>query len=524
MGYTITIGSRYGTTLKTIYDGSSTYPADKIKLVTGSNKPSVLSFRLAPSHPNYSYAKEFLTNTSNYSVVRMTHDTSPKSQSLLFVGEITKAEYDVNGLVSVTCKDYLNALDDMPLRLDEWGYDGEPKNLLNLMPSIMTKYNALRRGYVPSISGCTVVESYSQSGVQQTGRVIPDGSGTNVDRLLPTLTHRYDLDNTRTMLDLLKSLAESMGAVVTLVYNDSDNSCEIVFHVATSNPVAHAYRYGESLTGIDLWYDSSSYKNAAFVTGGTYRRTSYFGNNIDLKLVADSVIGADTITVRPYYGYQGGDVVPSGSLVCIDYTWYETVGEVTLPDYQNTVELSLKPYVQTVTEAGEDVDVWTSESASYQKAWDEATKPGSPSVSGYSTNSDRYVLKSSEVNKYGVRAFEFTDSNAVNSIYLANEAAREIGRRISLSRGIQASIAAIEVTHDYSEYDTRSHTMIGDVVHITHSALGIDEDLRVDGMSISVDNPTQNSYTFGLAKASSTQKLSDVNKSIGQSIYRNRRV
>lgn len=540
MGYTVTLANADNTASVVLYDGSDEYPASGIKLVTGSNTPSTLTFKLAPSHPSYSRMTAFLSVDISgvpYSVVRMTYDYGTKNQSLLFVGEIVQTDYDVNGFVTVTCKDYLDQLDEMPFRLDDCGYEGDASNLATLMPLVMSYYNEHcgRTGNLPRMSGCTVVESYNSSGTQLTGRVTPSGTVTNASRLFPTVYHQYEADKVRTMLDFLKSVAESIGATVMLVCDSPNETYEIVFYAATSNTRAHVYSYGESIVSMSMWYDTRTYKNAAHVTGGTYKAYPNYSvriddsNYVELTLAASAVVGKSTIRAKKS---SGSVTIPSGSMLCIknatsgsyinNALWYETTDTVTVGT--SGTDIPITPYVQLAV-------TYSSSSTNYVRVWtndrwgwivEETATPGDPTGTEYNDDG-RYVYNVTERTRYGLRAFEFTDSNAIYGPLLSDRAVAEIARHLSMSRNIEASILAIETTHSHGTYDRNAHTMVGDVVHLTHSSIGVDEDLRVDGMTVNVDDPSQNRYTFGLAKTSSTRKLYDVDKSIGRRIYESRR-
>lgn len=530
MGYTIVLRRRSDTTQRVIYDGTESYPTDKIKLTTGGNERGKLTFRMAKTHPYYGIINEFLSARSDsyFGTVCVYHDFDGKSQSKLFVGEIVETDYDVDGIVTVTCMDYLHMLDNIPFRLDECGYDGASMTLASLMPLVMTKYNNIKMGHLPSMSGCTVVESYGSNSERQEGRVTPDGTTTNPERMFPTSYHQYDAGMTRTFFDLLRDLAKSMGATVVLEHDVDNNTFEVVFHAATSDPNAHLYEYGKTVVDASVWYDASTYKNAAFATGGMRKEIAagIATQTTILTLMQQSVLGSSTVKVRSRNNYVGSsEDIPGGSIVYIDGVWYETVENTTVYGGPNPtpVDLKITPYIQKVSQESEYVRVWT---GSTHNTVEVQTTPSTPSgyVNVYRVADNRYIYNYSECNKYGIRAFEFTDSNAVYGQYLGELAIREISKRMALSRGIEASILAVEVTHDYGEHDSRSHTMIGDVVHIKHTAIGIDEDIRIDGMTINVDNPSQNKYSFGFGKPSVTRDLRDINKSVGQRIYENRKV
>lgn len=545
MSYRLTLERPDRTQGVTIYDGTERYPADSIKLTAGNNDASTLTFRTAVNHPYMSSLRSVEQSSgASYANSRivLTHiddglspsGVSKRPDSELFVGELMGVSINSDGYAHFTCRDYLGTFDMITFRLDQCGIGWGAKNLANLMPAVMTWYNGIRGGNLPEISGCTVVVGYpSGSTTGRTyGRVTPDGTVSYSDNLYPDVLHSYDVDRPRTLLDLLASIAKSIGSVVTLEH--SGNTCEIVFHAATTSPHAHVYEHGKDITSLEQYDDWTEDYTAMLATGGTYDRLlngfTDRDNYARLTLAASASIGDGSLRLRTT---SGSFTLPAGSLIAVNAStynvhvingiWHKVQSEVTVTTSGTTVEVA--PYVQ--------LDLtYSSSSPKYVHAWaknsDDITEqvgpimPSTPTDDRLYKRTGRIIYYNNGVNSRGMRIGEFNDSNIIYGTLLADMAAEKISKYLLIGN-VDAKIMAVEVTHDYNTGDRSSHTMVGTIVRLrypsVYSGSTVDRDMRVNGMTISVDDPTQNTYVFGTAKKTATKNVKNLDKSIDNRMY-----
>lgn len=514
MGYELKIMSQ-GNTYSTLLSDSTRQYVSGVSVDVGNNEVGTLTFDAV-----YNSTVMLKVRTAffakNYPVI-LSHTNGHRSATL-FSGYITEYEQDIDGNLHVTCKDDFYEFDNTYMRLADEAAD-ETITSETVLFRAMTKWNKISQRPF-TIDSVKILKEYNSYGAAVYDTLSSDGTGNS--RLMRATKHLVKGREVMTIMEALKLAAEAAGAVLRMDYT-SYNTRNVVLAYASANTEAHVYSRGTNLTKLDVWRGVGGYYNSVFPTGGEYyAREGSIPSTISVKMSSASRGDTDVYVTGATSSTSGtvdkGDYLQIGSQVY----YYEIVGpnKIGISPTGITTRLYLDPPIQR--------DVASGAAAYIRKGITVVKKPTKSTAlsnrqldSGLSVagNADAEVYTSSVAEGGRLRRqMTYVNTGDVDGGMLAQDAAEQLNdTRYKVEQNLDVGFLekGIDPNTTYNPNE-KSHTIVGEVVHITHSRLSIDVDVRIDGMSISLDSPQSYSYTIGQPKPSMTGKVNDIDRRVNK--------
>lgn len=514
MGYELKIMYQGNTSLTLLSDSTRQYVSD-VSLETGNNDVGKLTFDAVYNSTLVSRIKTAFFH-KNYPVV-LSHANGNRSATL-FSGYITEYEQDIEGNSHVTCRDDLYEFDNTYMRLADEAAD-ETITSETVLFRAMTKWNKVSQRPF-TISAVKVLKEYNSNGVPLYDTLNSDGTGNST--LMRATTHLAKGREVMTVLEALKLAADAAGAVIRMEYL-TYNTRNVIIAYASENPQAHVYARGTNLTKLDVWRGVGGYYNSVFPTGGEYyAREGSIPSSISIKMYSASR-GDTAVDVTGATSSTSGTVVKGDYLqIGTQGYYYEIVGPNQIGISGTGVHTTL--YVDPPMQR----DVASESTAYIRKGITVVKKPTKSSAMSTTTldsglsvaaNADAevYTSGSAEGNRLR-RQMTYVNTGDVDGGMLTRDAAEQLNdTRYKVEQNLDVGFLekGVDPNVTYKPNET-SHTVVGEVVHITHSRLSIDLDVRVDGMSLSLGSPQSYSYVIGQPKPSMTGKVNDINRRVNK--------
>lgn len=514
MPYVVELYRKYSSsniTTTTIYDGTDRQAWD-VSLNAGGNDIGTLTFSVRGNHSAATSIKSNVLSVDTQ--VSLIHKYDGHPDTRLFTGYIVGYEQGIDGTLTVTCKDEFFVLDNANVRLVT-DLQGVSMTLKDIGVSAMTEYNSSRS---PAFTITAIREVYGYSGVSEQYSTITSSSSSS--NALGNRTHDIGARDVMTFFDAFKLIAEDMDAVMRMRYVSFDERI-LVISYATENASAHTYAYGESLIDCTVRYESDDYKNAVFMSGGNdMTRESGTTRSVSLSTAGkdgDDIVKISGTSTNEIYIGTGDVFIYSPSTYGVTYHTIKSPKQIGLRSGVVTT-ISIDPPLQEDAASGSTghyvaTDVVTKDVPAKMASGTGTTPAGN--MAGADSDKRAYLRASTHLNRIRMEGTH-SDSSIISDTKLRKVAYSILDEYVetaTISRSIDVAFVEKGLTGDgYYSSNESSHTYVGEVVHVRHTGIDVDDDLRVNAMSLTVGEPQSYSYTVGKPRKTITGNIKKLDK------------
>ena len=518
MAYRIEMYQRYSSSsisTYTIYDGAEKQ-AWEISLKTGGNDIGTLEFTVKRGH---TYASSLMNALMRIDYqVSLLHSYGNQTSTRLFTGYVTSVEQSMDGTIKVTCKDESFVLDNVHLRLVS-GLADEAMTLKEIALSAMDQYNASRDPAF-TITAIREVYGYNSSG-NESYRTITSSSSTSEN--LGSKSHTVGGRSVMTFLDAFRIVAEDIGGVLRMEYVSFGERI-IVVSYAAENTRAHVYRYGESLLKCTVRDDGEDYRNAVFPSGGTGIGTDGGGPGFYVKTSMPILVGDDVITITK--DGSGSFTTGAGDLLTLSFSGGTTNYNVRSPKSVSVssgaiTKLTIDPPAQDGIASGTSghsikTDPITTDAVVKLTAGGNTTTDAGNAVAA-TTDKSAYLRSNTHLSRIRMEG-AYSDTATISGTKLRRDSYGILDEYVltaTVMRSIDVAFVEKGLSGEgYYSNSERSHTYVGEVVHVINPVVNVDDYVRVDALSLTVGEPTSYNYTVGKPRKTVTGDIKRLNKKL----------
>lgn len=485
----------------TLYDGEGAWD---ISVSTGGNNVGELRFCMRGDVTAATYVKN---STLRYErQISVIHSKGTlNTETRLFTGFVTSYEIDIDNVMTVTCKDELFALENVHMRLVT-GLEDKRMTLFAIGVAAMEAYNA---SPYPAFTITAIREVYGFTGYSESYKTIT--GSTSASNLLHNVSRDVTAREVMTCLDAFRLVAEGVSGVMRMEYVSMNERILVISH-ATESARAHTYSYGEDLLSCTVRYDTEEYYNAVYPSGGLDMELDV-GTANSGKLVYPAKDGDSLLVIKALTS----SVVTVGSGDVVRYGPGSTLHTIRSPketDYSSSdyARVTVDPPVQDYGAAEESCVIYRDATTNDSVVAVASSAIGNitPDGNRAAAHGDGSVYLADTPTLYRIRKEGLlSDSGIVSNNKLLRVSLARLDEYVTenmLSRNVDASFVGKELSGSQAAGES-SHTYVGEIVHITHTAIGVDDDMRVDAMSFTVGEPSSYSYTVGRPRKTITDKV-----------------
>lgn len=515
MAYTIEMYVRYNTGniyTYTIYDGAENQ-AWGISLRTGGNDIGTLEFTVEKGHTYATSLRNALMRIDYQ--VSLLHGYGNQTGTRLFTGYVTNIEHEMDGTVRVTCKDEFFVLENVHLRLVS-GLVDEAMTLKEIALSAKDQYNA---SCDPAFTITAIREVYGYSNGSESYRTITSSSSSSEQ--LGSKSHTIGGRSVMTFLDAFKIVAEDVGGVLRMEYV-SFGERRIVVSYATENTRAHVYSYGESLLKCTVREDGEDYRNAVFPSGGTGIGTDGGGAWFTVKTSMPVLEGDEVITITK--NGSGSFTTGAGDLLTLSSGGETTNYNVRSPKSVGVssgeiTRLTIDPPAQDGIASGTTghsikTDPITTDAVVELAAGSNTTTDAGNAVAATEDKS-AYLRSLTHLSMLRMEG-TYSDTSIISGTKLRRvsyDILDEYVQTATVTRSVDVAFVEKGLSGEgYYANSERSHTYVGEVVHVNDSVIDVNDDLRVNAMSLTVGEPQSYNYTVGKPRKTVTGNIKKLDK------------
>lgn len=433
---------------------------------------STLTFTMPPTHPLISEIEILKFGNTDKSISVYFNDTQ------LFHGTVVSKAEDMNGELTVTCKDDLFLL--------------EAANIYLLDPTIIASHASGK--WYATLAINEILDQYNDVAPQElriSAATIPD-----VGYVVEGYPDKYlDVPSGSSMsaLDVLKSVfADGWGCTLRVKF--SEQLGKLRLYVSNASPEAsQTVRFGENLTDYESEASAEPTYTAVMPVGKNY---TFYTRRVmgQFRLTRSAAAGTDKL-----YGTIVDSKIPYVMVLVADGGYTYKVKE---NSYGSEIYLGVTPEIAETMPAGTLLDAWQLD--------DEAHKVTRPTMldrkpdgtySGY-RKKGVYLYNESAVERYGVRTqvIDVPDEGHINN--LMKIAAEALSKHPVV--GMTLDIKAVDMALLSDDYQ---HLAAGDMVRVVSEPHGVDTTLMVSSMSLNLDNPAETNYVLGIRQSSMSGKV-----------------
>lgn len=435
---------------------------------------STLTFTMPPTHPLATEIEVLRFGNTDKSISVYFDDRQ------LFHGTVVSKAEDMNGEITVACKDDLYLLEVTEIYLfDTVSLTGEADKWYPsmLMEEVAKRYNEI----APQDLQISPYKAYPDVGYTIDG--------------VPLKVVDVPTGSSMSALDVLKSVfVDRWGCTLSVKFSEKTGQLRLYVSEIPSN-VSQTVRFGENLVDYESEVSVGSVYTAIMPIGKGY---DYYLGQVQGKFRLTRTANAGS---NELYGVivDASSSIRSVQVLVADGAYTYTV---TRNSYGDEIYLEVTPDIAETMPSGTVLDAWShdNEKRKVKRPMMLNKKPDGV-YSGYKKK-DVYLYNEEAVERYGPRTLvlNVADEGHVNN--LMSMAIDELSKPIAVDMSLD--IKAIDMALLSDSYQ---HLMVGERVRVISEPHGIDTTLMVSSMNVNLDNPAETSYVLGTRQSSISGKV-----------------
>ena len=448
------------------------------KLELGVDSIGTLTFTMPPTHPLISQIELLRYGNTDKSISVYYNDMQ------LFHGAVVSKSEDMNGEMTVTCKDDLMLLDEAVVYL----YEPPPES------------SVYRSGkYTPFEALGHILAEYDK--LVPTGIQLSEGTVPDIGDEASTYGYKVvelPTGKPMTALDALRTLfVEKYGCGIRI----APGTRKVDITSGSYGTNSQIIRFGENIVDYESEAFVDNMYTAVVVVGKTYTQY-YLGAHTKFRLTQSAAKGESRIYGVVVDNDRMGEVaIGSGYMIAYGGNNYRVT------DYSGSISGTMRLTLDNELVEGLP-------SGSIQEIWEPYNSPkyktkrpmmldklDNGTYSGYKKTG--YTLYSeSAVQRYGLRTRVIDKSDEGHIDILLNTAKSALSEHSQID--LTLDITAVDMTILSDGYQ---HLTAGESVRVISEPHGIDTTLVVSEVSLDLDDPSQTRYTLGVGRPTINRKI-----------------